>query len=280
MAILKIGVIADIHAAPADCPPESWQGAYAPASGAALARQAITRLRSEPVDALFVLGDSANDGDHQSMKDAIAAVSSLNAPTWIVAGNVDLRRNQTELEDSLAAVAPNLRVPTALGRPFQGFIVAGLRYQGASDNEIALTNRPNLTPWRDEPVLLISHYPVISRRAEALAGGWKYSGDAHGVGGLDVELAARKAPTIVFHGHLHLKDAVAQGALLQLGFPALIESGHQFAIATISTDAGEIQLSLSWVNAAPEDRPVAKIGELAGSWVFANHEWRPLALSS
>jgi Icc-related predicted phosphoesterase len=280
MAILKIGVIADIHAAPADCPPESWQGEYAPAGGAALARQAVAKLRSDSIDALFVLGDSANDGDHQSMKDAVAAVSSMSVPTWIVAGNVDLSRNQTELEDSLAAVAPNLRVPTALGRPFQGFIVAGLRFQGSSADAIALANRPNVEAWRDEPVLLISHYPVISRRDEALAGGWKYSGDANGLGGLDAELAARRAPTIVLHGHLHLKDAMTHGALLQLGFPALIESGHQIAIVTISTDAGEIQLDIAWLAAAPDDRPVAKIGEPAGSWVFANHEWLPLAPSS
>jgi Icc-related predicted phosphoesterase len=280
MAILKIGVIADVHAAPADSPSESWQGGYAPAEGAALARQAIARLRSESIDALFVLGDSANNGDHQSMKDAVAAVSSLSVPTWIVAGNVDLRRSQSELEDSLAAVAPNLRLPTAMGRPFQGFIEAGLRFNGAPDDEIALTNRPNIAAWRDEPVLLLSHYPVISRHNEALAGGWKYSGDAVGLTDLDAELAKRRAPTIVFHGHLHLKDAVANGTLLQLGFPALIESGHQFAIVTISSDAGDIRLNIAWLTATPDDRPVAKIGEPASSWIFTSHAWLPLAPSS
>jgi Icc-related predicted phosphoesterase len=275
MATLRIGVIADIHAAPADCPPESWQSGYAPAEGTILARKAIDRLRTESIEALFVLGDSANGGDHQSMKDAIAAVSSLSVPTWIVAGNVDLRRSQSELEESLAAVAPNLRLPTAMGRPFRGFVEAGLRFNGAPDDEIALTNRPNIAAWRDEPVLLLSHYPVISRRDEAIDGGWKYSGDAIGLTDLDAELAARRAPTIVFHGHLHLKDAVANGTLLQLGFPALIESGHEIAIVTISSEFGEIHLDITWLNAAPDDRPVAAIGDPPTSWVFSNREWRP-----
>jgi hypothetical protein len=279
MATLKIGVIADIHAAPADCPPESWQADYAPANGAALARQAVDLLRAESIDALFVLGDNANNGDHQSMKSAVAAVSSLSVPTWIVAGNVDLTRNQIELEDSLAAVAPSLRVPTALGRPFQGFIVAGLRFQ-AVGGEITLMNRPVIAAWGDEPVLLISHYPVISRRDEALAGGWKDSGDAAGLTGLDIELAARVAPTVIFHGHLHLKDAVANGTLLQLGFPAVIESGHEFAIVTISSEAGEIRLDVAWLNAAPDDRPVAQIGAPVKSWIFTSHKWRPLTPSS
>jgi hypothetical protein len=279
MATLKIGVIADIHAAPADCPPESWQAEYAPANGAALARKAIDRLRTESIDALFVLGDNANNGDHQSMKDAVAAVSSLSVPTWIVAGNVDLSRSQTELEDSLAAVAPNLRVPTALGRPFQGFIVAGLRFQTVGD-EITLMNRPVIAAWRDEPVLLISHYPVISRRDEALAGGWKDSGDAAGLTGLDIELAARRAPTVIFHGHLHLKDAVANGTLLQLGFPAVIESGHEIAIVTISSDAGRSRLDIAWLNAAPDDRPVAQIEAPVKSWSFVTNEWRPTGPTS
>jgi len=235
----------------------------------------LALLKSQRLDALFVLGDNANGGDQASMIEAVHAVSGAGVPTWIVAGNVDLRRSQSALEDALAATNADLEIPTLAGEALGGFTVAGLRFQGVSDDLIGLDQRPDIAALDIETVLLVSHYPVISRETEALAGGWRYSGDALGLDNLAAELATRGAPTIVFHGHLHLKDAIARGSLLQLGFPALIEQGHQVTVVEIESWSGTTRLTIATFSAGDAQRPSAAIETPSAQWVFEAERWRP-----
>jgi len=235
----------------------------------------LALLKSQRLDALFVLGDNANGGDQASMIEAVHAVSGAGVPTWIVAGNVDLRHSQSALEDALAATGADLEIPTLAGEPLSGFLVASLRFQGVSDDLIGLDQRPDITAWDVETVLLVSHYPVISRETEALAGGWRYSGDALGLDNLATELAARDAPTIVFHGHLHLEDAVARGSMLQLGFPALLEQGHHAAVVEIESWSGTTRLTIATFSAGDALRPSAAIDTPSAQWVFEAKRWRP-----
>lgn len=273
MASLRLGVIADIHAGPSDAPVETWQGDYAPSEGAALARRAVDLLCEQGIDALVVLGDSANAGDHASLLEAIAAISRPDIPTWIVAGNVDLRLDQSALEDALSAAKSAATIPGAVGERFAGFRIAGLRFQGSNDDEIALHVRPDVASWGADSVVLVSHYPVISRRREALADGWKYSGDALRLDGLADELAARPAPTIVLHGHLHLRDSVARGSLLQLGFPALAEHGHQASIVAVDERDGDLDLEIRPISALGGGRPAAAVATPSLRWTCASYYW-------
>ena len=274
MAKLRLGVIADIHAGPPDAPVETWQGDYAPSEGAALARRAVELLCEQGIDALVVLGDSANAGDHASFLEAIAAISRPDIPTWIVAGNVDLRLDQSALEDALLAATSAATIPASVGERFAGFRIAGLRFQGSNDDEIALHVRPDVASWGADSVVLVSHYPVISRRREALADGWKYSGDALRLDGLADELAARPAPTILLHGHLHLGDAVARSSYLQLGFPALAESGRHAAVVEIAQDGDELDVIVTPIPASSDERLPSAIGEPTRHWRCSGGEWQ------
>jgi predicted MPP superfamily phosphohydrolase len=234
MTSLRIAVLTDIHAAPAGDPPGAWHDVFEPAQGAALARAAIAELRQHDFDVAFVLGDIANHGDDASLDQALAEISGLNAPTWLISGNHDLRGSEDALRRAVDRTPGPWQVPDLPGDEIEGgFIVAGLRYEGIRDDLVTLLKTPATRRWDDRPVLLLTHYPIISRVAESAAAGWKYAGDAKGLTGVADLLASRAAPTISFHGHLHLGDAVAQGSYLQLGFPALVETGHRIALVDI-----------------------------------------------
>lgn len=271
---MRLGVITDIHAAPAGSPPEQWQGNYTPAEGAALAQRAVDRLAREAVDALVVLGDSANDGDAASLSKVLGTLTDLRVPKWIVAGNVDLTQSQTALEDALIPFGGKLRLPEPDGESVFGVSLAGLRFQKTDHGAVALAERPNLAAWGAKPMLLLSHYPVISRETEATGAGWKYSGDSAGMAGLADDLAARSGATIVLHGHLHLKDAVASGTLLQLGFPALIEAGHEIAVVDIERHGDAMLVDIAAFKIGNDPRPTPTIGAPPASWRFMNGAWR------
>jgi predicted phosphodiesterase len=273
---MRLGVITDIHAAPAGSPPEQWQGDYSPAEGAALTQRAVDRLAREAVDGLVVLGDSANEGDAASLSIVLRALTDLRVPSWIVAGNVDLAQSQTALDDALIPFGGKFRLPSPDGESVFGVSLAGLRFQKTESGAVALAERPDLAAWGAKPMLLLSHYPVISRETEATGAGWKYSGDAEGMTGLANDLAARSGATIVLHGHLHLKDAIARGTLLQLGFPALIEAGHEIAVVDVERHGDAMLVDVASFKIGADPRPTPTIGVPPTSWRFMNGAWRSI----
>jgi 3',5'-cyclic AMP phosphodiesterase CpdA len=276
MTGIRIAVLTDIHAAPAGNPPAAWHDAFEPAQGAALARAAVAELGKHDFDVAFVLGDIANHGDDASLDEALAELTELSAPTWLVSGNHDLRGGEDSLRRAIDRASGSLQIPDLPGDgTADEFIVAGLRYEGTRDDVVALLKKPVTRDWNDRPVLLLTHYPIISRVSESAASGWKYAGDAKGLDGIADLLASRSAPTISFHGHLHLGDAVARGSYLQLGFPALIESGHQIALVDIEHDDDDVtRVEITPIATSGDSRTPAAIGAPPATWTFSNGQWR------
>lgn len=276
MSSIRIAVIADIHAARAGSPPTAWHDRFEPAKGVALAGAAVTELAGRDFDVAFVLGDIANNGDDASLDAALVPISELGAATWIVAGNHDLRASAGALARAVERAEGPLQIPGLAGVEVgDGFIVAGLSFEGACDDLVHLVTTPEPLAWSNEPVLLLSHYPIISRVNEAAAEGWKYAGDAQGLAGLANLLGARSALTIAFHGHLHLADAVARGSFLQLGFPALVENGHHIALVEISHDKKSTRVTITPVATSGDTRPAASVGTPATRWTFTGGVWTP-----
>lgn len=275
MSGIRIAILTDIHAAPADWPSAKWHDVFEPSKGAELANAAVLELAKRDFDIAFVLGDITNNGDDASIDDALAQVVKLGATSWLVSGNHDLRVSDDALARGIERAEGPLQIPTLPGDPVKDdFIVAGLTFAGLTDAEVRLIQRPDPAAWDDRTVLLLSHYPIISRKSESLAAGWKYAGDPKGLDGVADELAARPAPTISFHGHLHLGDAVARGSYLQLGFPALAESGHHAAIVEISQNDGALDATITPVLTSSDERSPARIGSPSQRWRFADGEWR------
>jgi Icc-related predicted phosphoesterase len=275
MTAIRIAVLTDIHAAPSDAPAGAWHDAFEPAKGAALARAAVAELGKHDFDVVFVLGDIANNGDDASLDQALTEISELSAPTWLISGNHDLRASEDALRRAIDRAAGPLQIPDLPGDGAEDeFIVAGLRYEGTRDDLVTLLKRPATRDWNNRPVLLLTHYPIISRVAESAAAGWKYAGDAKGLTGVADLLASRSAPTISFHGHLHLGDAVALGSYLQLGFPALVESGHQIALVEIEHDDDATRVEITPIATSGDGRTPAAIGSPSKTWTFTGGQWR------
>lgn len=276
MTSIRIAILTDIHAAPAGWPSAKWHDVFEPAKGADLANAAVLELTKRDFDIAFVLGDITNNGDDASIDQALAQVVKLGATSWLVSGNHDLRVSDDALARGIERAEGPLQIPNLPGDIVKDdFIVAGLTYAGLTDADVRLTQRPDPAAWDDRAVLLLSHYPIISRRAESLAAGWKYAGDPKGLDGVADELAARSAPTLSFHGHLHLGDAVARGSYLQLGFPALAERGHHAAIVEIQQNDRDADVTVTPVVTSSDEHVPAAIGTPRRHWRFSDGEWRP-----
>lgn len=274
MPSLRIAILTDIHAAPADFPAVAWHDRFEPAKGADLARSAVAALNQRAFDIAFVLGDITNNGDDASLDQALAVLRDLNVPTWLVSGNHDLRVSEDALRRAIARNDGEMRIPDLPGERIDDLIVSGLRFEGLTDAVVSLIQAPVAGAWGDELVLLPSHYPIISRVEASAASGWKYAGDPKGLDGLANQLAARPGPTVSFHGHLHLDDAVARGAYLQIGFPALVENGHRAAIVEIERNDASVSVTIEPITTGDDGRPAATIGAPVRAWTFENGEWR------
>jgi hypothetical protein len=73
--------------------------------------------------------------------------------------------------------------------------------------------------WNGDVALLLTHFPVHSTAQRVTTAGLKYAGDLVNIDEVAGPLVARTAPTIVVHGHLHVRDAFWDGMLLQMPGP-------------------------------------------------------------
>jgi predicted phosphodiesterase len=219
---LKIGVISDIHVAP-EGTESAWHNPYDFAGTQARLAAALGLFAAEHVDAVFVLGDVAHFGDVESFSRVERVLAKSPAPTWIAPGNHDL------LE----------ALPAFMTKP-----PADERITVLTPGEVELQLNDGLG-------LVLSHYPLVSRHAELAARGLKYAGDLDNQPELLAALKKRDAPTLVFSGHLHVRDAVADGPVLQLLFPATVE--HPFECAIVELDGNDVRRRAIALHHAPAE---------------------------
>jgi predicted phosphodiesterase len=207
----RAGVITDVHLAPEGSPPGAWHNPYDFAGAESRLAAALELFAEEDVDAVFVLGDVAHYGDPPSFARVERTLASSPAPTWIAPGNHDL----------LEALPAFMTSPPADGR---------ITVLTPGDVDLDLG---------DGLAIVLSHYPLVSRQAELTARGLKYAGDLSNRAELLATLKRRPGPTVVFSGHLHVRDSAADGPVLQLLFPATIE--HPYECAIVELEGREIR---------------------------------------
>jgi len=89
---LRLGVIADIHLAPAGTPATSWHGPIHGAQMRSRLREALACLSSEEVGAIVLLGDLTEGADRESMDAVLLDCGGLSRPTFVVPGNCESDR--------------------------------------------------------------------------------------------------------------------------------------------------------------------------------------------
>lgn len=274
---MRLGVVTDVHLGPPGMPNPHWHGEVRSDLAGELLGRGLQRLSNERVVALALLGDLTHLGDAASLGAVLTRLESSHRPIWIVPGNHDVTPHPDALGKAITKRAAwiNLAVPTGEGmEPW--LRVAGLPIaREGTDGTIRLTALPDVAGWDERPVLLLSHFPLLSRREATLDAGWKYAGDAAGAADAWALLTSREAPTIVLHGHLHLQDAIAAGPALQLGFGALAEAAHEVAVLDLTCEDARVGVTVTPLAVQPADRATPAIGEVCWSWEFRSGYWEP-----
>jgi predicted phosphodiesterase len=236
---LRVGVLSDTHVVQDVSRRASWHNAYDFAGVEHRLRRALDLFAGEGVELLLLLGDLAHDGDAPSLRRALAPALG-GSTAFVVGGNHDGARPTA----ALAALGMNgLRLPgwraLSVG---EGMRVAGVRVVRRAGRGWAAARSPALLTWGEGPVLLATHFPVLARAGAMREHGLPHPGDLVNRASLAEPLLARRAPTVVLSGHLHIRDSAASGSLLQLGFGALVEPPFEATVLEIEGDAAALSI--------------------------------------
>lgn len=270
---MRLGIVTDAHLCPPGTPPDGCHNPYAYERAADHLQSALDAHRRDAVDAVAVLGDLTNGGDRASMVRAVEIIGSARAPVRVVAGNHD-RDVEPMMLASLVETTP-LRMATPLGENIAGVRVAGVQIAAAEDDGWSVVE-PNAPAWGDEPIVVLSHVPILSREAAVRAAELKYAGGLSNGEAIVTALLARAAPTVVIHGHLHLRDACTTGPVLQIGCAALIEPPYERAVIEVDELEGRLTVTVAHRSVAPV--PKVRLPVLAPAdaiWTFKSGRWTP-----
>lgn len=277
---MKLGVITDIHVHPAPDPARryAWHNPYPMHNAWSMYEAALARLQSEGVDAIAILGDVSHVGDRPTQERVVERAAKTGVPVWLVAGNHDATERARTLSDAVAARGgTRVTMPSGVGSSSVG----GLRISGVSvgsvnrgDSAFALETLP-VAGWGNEPVLLLSHCALVDVRERFAANGLKHSANLDNHDAVVASLQLRAAPTLILSGHLHVRDEVAQGGMLQLLFAALIEAPHEAAIMEIDASPDSVTISRHNICIVPyqvERAPI--LSAETTRWAWRDNTWQ------
>ncbi len=266
----RVAVLSDIHAAPASAPDTHWHGPMRPSTNLHLLQQALAHLPVAELDALWLLGDLTDLGDVDSLSAVLDSAARTGLPVRFVIGNHDVAGGV-----AVPATAPTVRPAGERAEVVSSHLrLAGLGIEPAPEPG-AYRFAPRGT-WDDGILVLLTHFPVFSMRVPVTSAGHKYAGDARGGGAIVAALGRRSGPTVVLHGHLHLRAALAEARVLQLGFGALAEAGHELALVSFDVEPEGRALTVAIQTLALDpDRPGVTLPSVAPSWRFVVDRWLP-----
>ena len=278
MSSLRLGILSDLHRT---TNPQEWHefhNEYDFGEHPRRIASALSWFEQEAVEALVLCGDLTHGSNERAMIAVLGECAALEVPVIAVSGNHDVAHGEDMLVRGIELLADDrLLRADPIGDLVSDIRVAGLQVAPTSGYGMSrLRALPAVEEWGEEPVVLVSHLPILSRAEAVAARGMPHPGDL-----LDREQAAtlvrdRSAPTIVLSGHIHVRDAHAEGPVLQLVQSALIEPPWEAAVLDVRTDLdGGVLATRRTLRTS--DRRVAHeptLVEPVGSWRFTNGAWR------
>src|ERR1700733_7214915 len=239
MTTVRRGVLSDLHRTTNSDERAQFHNEYDFAGHLTRIGRAFAWFEREGVDAMVLCGDLTHTADPDAMSTVLnECCAELDVLVIAVAGNHDVANGEDQLASGIQRLGHDRLVAgDPSGQVVSGMRIAGLQLTPTSGYcRSRLLSPPSVEDWSDEPVVLVSHLPLLSRASTVAAAGLPYPGDV-----LDREewaalLLARKAPTIIVSGHIHVRDAHCQGSVLQLLQAAMIESPFEAGVVEISTD--------------------------------------------
>ncbi len=273
---MRLGVLSDIHLAPAGSLPGMWHNPLHYERAPVLLDRAISFLRDRDVDAVAVLGDLTNSGDRASIAQGLRLLGLLTVPVYVLPGNHDWGARGEVLRTAIEANQPSrIALPRGDRNGHFPFRLAGVTALDRRDEGITWHVRPGaIEADGDGPLLVMSHFPLLDREQEIVAQGLKFAGDFAWSSSTRDPLLTRSAPTVLLHGHLHIRYATTEGTILQLGFASLIEAPHEVSLVEIAERDGELTVSVEHHSVETDDVPVVPVLSASRSiWSFQDHHW-------
>jgi predicted phosphodiesterase len=275
--IMRLGIVTDIHLSPAGTPPGKWHNPLVYDRADDLLARAIAFFEDKEIDAVAVLGDLSNFGDAESITRGVTALASFDEPVYVVAGNhdalgaIELWRSTIE-----SHATGQVSIPTGDRNGSSSIRLAGIgdiHGTAAEDQWHIPAGSVELTAPDDQPLVLLVHFPLVIREAEINAAGFKFAGAFHW-DETGEQLMARSAPTIVLHGHLHVRHTTVEGSILQLGFASLIEPPHAVGLVDIEDIDGTITVHVEHHDIDTHDVEFLPVlSESEETWTFRDGEW-------
>lgn len=265
---MKLGVLSDVHLPARPDERGAWHNPYDYAGLRVRVQRALRWFSLEGIDGLVVLGDLAEHGDLDSLRAALALLhTGWRGPTVVVEGNHDCLERDDQLERARARCRARLvpHVPAAETT----LLGVQLRTRGAGhDGAWPPISGPG-------PVVVASHFPVLSRRRALAARGLRYAGDLVNRGELERALLDGGGPVVVLSGHLHVRDAHHEGALLQLSMAAVVEPPFECAVVEVRGERDRVRVERRCRPLRAVAAPVAPIlAPERAAWDWAGGEWR------
>jgi predicted phosphodiesterase len=285
---LRLGIVADPHlshdrtSSRFVLDSSSVPDGYTAVEDMARYRLALRRCLEEGVDGLALLGDLSWSGDAVSLEVGLRLAARTGLAVWAVSGNHDCGEQVDALTKAVRRIgSENVRLATPAGEVFAtgGPRVAGLCVTSDNYGYTARSDqRPDVFGWRDEPVVLLSHYPMISFRERAEKAGLYYGdNDLENLEQVARPLLAREAPSVVINGHMHMRDTCAAGKVLQISCAALTEPPFDVTLVDLEVGGGRISASVERIPIVPppNDLRLSILSPARLRWVFEEETWRP-----
>jgi DNA repair exonuclease SbcCD nuclease subunit len=273
---MRLGIITDVHLNPPGTPPVAWHNPYRLDDAAERFARAVAQCIAAEVDALAILGDLCHLGDPESLAEGVALATAAPMPVLFVPGNHDV----TEQPDALATAitrhgAAQLRLATPDGELIAGVCVAGLSaLRGTTWFDAQADALPNPQRWNDALVVWLTHFPMLSLADVAERAELRYPGDLGNLPAVAGPLVMRTAPTLVLHGHAHLRTTISANTVLQIGCGALIEPPFDVTLVEVNGSPNALHVRVehhSMAESAAARLPV--LAPQAAVWAFENGGW-------
>lgn len=267
---MRLGVVTDVHLAPLPHARGRWHNDFDFAGAGRRLRRGLEMLSERKADAIIALGDLTESGDPDSLDEGLRLLRQTGLPTLVVPGNHDCAQSPDALADAVVRSGGGVAVAGASGDRVNGLTMAG----------VSLTRPPRGRGFvvRDLPrladgLVLLSHYPVLSRRGPVTAAGYKYSGDVLNRDWLADHVQEDSAAVVAISGHLHVRDAVPHGRLLQLVLPAMIEPPYACGLIELGGRPLSVSYESIAIDPTPNGLDVPLFIPERASWVLGEDGW-------
>jgi len=274
---VRLGILTDIHHRPPGSPPDGWHNPHQFETVLGRLVESLAWLRNEGVDRVAVLGDLAHDGDVASLRGVVDVIGGSGLPAWLVPGNHDLGHGVDTLATAVAAAGHDQveiigtgAVPLA-----DDWLVTGVGIAQAPGGGYQGEFLPDSTIPPGAPLLVLSHFPILTTREAVLGAGLKYAGDLANAAEIADALTRRAGPSLVVSGHLHVRHATANRAVLQASCGAQVESLFEVTVVDFGAwGAGAVTWAATAIQPAwPGVNPA--LSDPTQTWTWRGGAWSP-----